>query len=299
MPHIYFMEPLAQMFRSIESQKRTGLLQIEQVREGSRERGEIYFEYGRPVRAQAGSEAGRKAFHYISKWKQIICSFQSMSRPYSEHAQTLTREQTRNEREEISVHPLSDTGPQTGDLVPYAHLLFGKQVSQESTSLPSVENYPPDPDMQLTELMDLARTSTTSRSARLTQPLVLQGETLKTFTPPQPEKTSAAVRRWTTHLVPETKPLNKPAQQEPLQPTLPSPKEELKPGPLAIFKARAMVMTTRIIQLMERRERVIFILLDGERTIRHIARLTHHTEFEVEQILLQLMKKGYAEYIRG
>lgn len=77
------------------------------------------------------------------------------------------------------------------------------------------------------------------------------------------------------------------------------PAEETLPGRNAIFKARSMVATARIIERMERRERIIFILLDGRRTILDIARLIHQPESEVEHILVHLTQRGYTQYIQG
>jgi hypothetical protein len=48
---------------------------------------------------------------------------------------------------------------------------------------------------------------------------------------------------------------------------------------------------------MERRERVVFLLLDGKRTLRHVAHLIHRSDLEVASILAGLLKQGYIEYI--
>ena len=60
-----------------------------------------------------------------------------------------------------------------------------------------------------------------------------------------------------------------------------------------------MIATAQAIQRMERRERIVFILLDGRRTIQDIARLTHQAEYDVEQILVYLTRTGYTQYVRG
>lgn len=60
-----------------------------------------------------------------------------------------------------------------------------------------------------------------------------------------------------------------------------------------------MAATARAIEHMERRERIIFILLDGRRTIQDIARLIHQPESEVEHILLHLTQHGYTHYLQG
>jgi hypothetical protein len=55
----------------------------------------------------------------------------------------------------------------------------------------------------------------------------------------------------------------------------------------------------KAIHQMERHARVVFILLDGKRTIQDIARLTHRAEHEVEQILVDLTQRGYTQYLCG
>ncbi len=50
---------------------------------------------------------------------------------------------------------------------------------------------------------------------------------------------------------------------------------------------------------LERRERIVFALLDGRRSVQHIARLTHLTELAVARILVQLFQQGYIEFIQG
>jgi hypothetical protein len=48
---------------------------------------------------------------------------------------------------------------------------------------------------------------------------------------------------------------------------------------------------------MNRRERIVYVLLDGYRSVENIARLTHRSESEVEQILVDLTHRGCVEYV--
>jgi len=71
------------------------------------------------------------------------------------------------------------------------------------------------------------------------------------------------------------------------------------PGVDAVFRALPGVATPATMRRLERRERIIFALLDGRRTLRDVARLTHQTEVGVARILVQLLSYGYIEYLRG
>ncbi len=68
-------------------------------------------------------------------------------------------------------------------------------------------------------------------------------------------------------------------------------------GTQAIFRARPMATTPYMLSQMERRERVVLILLNGKRTIQDVAYLTHRSELEVAKILVRLLERGYAEFL--
>jgi hypothetical protein len=71
------------------------------------------------------------------------------------------------------------------------------------------------------------------------------------------------------------------------------------PGIHAVFQARPAAATAPALSHLERRARMVFMLLDGKRTVQDVARLTNHTESEVARILVRLLKSGYIEYVRG
>jgi hypothetical protein len=299
MPQIISAEPLAQMIRSIALQKRTGMLRVEQLGERSAERGEIYFENGSLMRARTGREAGKAALRRISEWKQITCSFQGMSRPYP--ASTSAQ---RAKPSDTQTHVLSQTDR-------LARVAEGRE--RETEPRESASKAPIFAGEKMTHPLSSRRADVAvSASAEVSslpvpvispdQPLIVHGTRLETYAPVPSAVSSRSVQRWTTHLLPELEELPVPRKlvgPGPLPPLkLPSGGKAL-PGRMAIFKIRSSVSTARAIGQMERRARVVFILLDGRRTIEHIARLTHQTEAEVEQILLDLMQHGYADYVGG
>src|SRR6266568_4861407 len=65
----------------------------------------------------------------------------------------------------------------------------------------------------------------------------------------------------------------------------------------SIFRALPQATRQDAILRMERRARVIFLLLDGKRSLRHVAHLIHRSDLEVACILADLLKQGYIEYI--
>lgn len=67
----------------------------------------------------------------------------------------------------------------------------------------------------------------------------------------------------------------------------------------AIFKARPAATTQNILGQLERRDRIVLILLDGRRTIEDIARLTHRNEIEIARTLVRFLRWGYIEFSGG
>ncbi len=65
----------------------------------------------------------------------------------------------------------------------------------------------------------------------------------------------------------------------------------------AVFQARATAVAAQALARMERRDRIILILLDGQRTINDVMRLLHRTEGEVAQVLVRLLKSGHIDFM--
>lgn len=299
MPEIIATEPLNQMLKSIALQKRTGLLRVERFGEKNTGHGEIYFEGGRPVRARTDQEGGQEAFQHICEWKRITCSFHGMSRPYPVNTRVLTGPREPQTEVQVQARPLPDRAQQTENLtgLPEASLAR-RETDRFATS--SVGRTGPAQTSPSTRFAAGVNNSAAVSPAPGNRPLILHGARLEEYTPAPPTRPSRATMRWTTHQVPALDPPLPLPRKPPGTPRLgPLPGEESLPGRTAVFKARAMVITAQAIQRLERRERVVFILLDGRRTVENIAHLTHQTEYDVEQILVYLTRAGYVQYIQG
>jgi hypothetical protein len=70
-----------------------------------------------------------------------------------------------------------------------------------------------------------------------------------------------------------------------------------QPGIYAVFRALPTATIQSVMAQLERRERVIFLLLDGRRTLQNVAQLVHRDELDVAHILVRLYKQGYIEYL--
>ena len=55
-------------------------------------------------------------------------------------------------------------------------------------------------------------------------------------------------------------------------------------GSQAIFRIRPVATAYNILINLERKERAILLLLDGQRTLQDVARLTHRSDLEVAQV---------------
>jgi hypothetical protein len=319
MPQIISGEPLAQMVRSITLQKRTGVLQVEQLGERSAERGEIYFENGSLMRARTEREAGKAALRRISEWKQITCAFQSASRSYPTTTLVASPSQEPHAERPQAHMPLQTDRlarmPELKDTESRPGLASQPLLAQERRTRPLNSR---QAEIALSASARPSMSSAPSTAAN--QPLVLHGTRLEAYTPAQPAMPSRSVQRWTTHqlseletlpVLPRPAPIPRvdPLPTDAVLPLLrrpelaprvdPLPADAVPPGRMAIFIACPTVSTAQAIQQMGRHARIAFILLDGRRTIQDIARLTHQTESDVEQIMINLMQHGYTQLVNA
>jgi hypothetical protein len=68
-------------------------------------------------------------------------------------------------------------------------------------------------------------------------------------------------------------------------------------GVHAIFRALPVAKKPDVLNQMGRRERIVLLLLDGKRTVHHVARLVHRSDLDVARTLVHLLKQRYIEYI--
>jgi hypothetical protein len=294
MPQHISAEPLAQMVRSITLQKRTGVLQVEQLGGRGAERGEMYFENGSLTRVRTEHEIGKAALQRIGEWKQITCAFHSISRPPRSATMPLT---SKPQGEASHISPQTDPLART----PPISRTEARRYSSASAGERTTRAFEPSQSEEASSLE--MRTALLPTS----QPLVLHGTRLETYTPVPQAVPSRSVQRWTTHQIsplevtPLARKVSSPPQFIPVsEAEKKSLREEKLPGRQAVFKARQTTTSpAQAIQQMERHARLIFILLDGQRTIQDIAHLIHRSEAEVERVLVDLTRRGYTTYISG
>lgn len=311
MPQTISTEYLTQLFNAIKEQHQTGLLRVEQVGRSANGLGEIYFEGGRILSVCVGEERGQPALKRISEWERAIYTFQRLDKEPQSHQSTSLPETRHPEQAQESTEPRSSAlalllqqratshaTSQTNNVTRLSRPFPAKKLQGTSSSFVT-ETSRLSLDGQLRESAPLTRITTALPPTQMSQQLILRGETLEEYRPATSTGMSPVNQRWTTHLNPEAKTREMP-RKPPATPRLAPPSgDEAQPDKLAIFKARVTVTSTQAMQGMERRERIVFVLLDGRRTIQHIANLLHQSENEVGQVLLKLTKTGFAEYVRG
>ncbi len=70
-------------------------------------------------------------------------------------------------------------------------------------------------------------------------------------------------------------------------------------GASAVFRTRPHVTTPTILKQLERRDRVVLLLLDGRRTLHDVAHLVSRSELDIANVLARMFKRGYVEYVRA
>ncbi len=68
-------------------------------------------------------------------------------------------------------------------------------------------------------------------------------------------------------------------------------------GVRAIFRAKPTATTPPVFNTLERRDRAVLLLLNGQRTLQDIAKLIHRSDVDVAYILVHLLHRGYIEFL--
>lgn len=287
--HAISTERLVNVLQNIALKQRTGCLNVErepgqtQGDTQEAEKGSIFFERGETVFALTGQESGETALFRMLKWKHVSYTFTEGMRYISEqHA--------------------SDS-------------LLRQAVQSSSVS------HPP----QTAKSLDILRLSSIKAAeGRQTPPIGI---------PVIPETMQArkmAVEMVETHLLPAINlaSIPSPIPPEMALPGTPSAQcamfaqrdtrdtgkyEQITQGERAdhegfddytvqmgitsIFRSLPHATTPIILSRLERRERIVLLLLNGKRSLRDVAILVHHSEVDVARTLVRLLKQGYIEYI--
>ena len=65
------------------------------------------------------------------------------------------------------------------------------------------------------------------------------------------------------------------------------------------FRVTPGLQTTTLASQLPRRERWVLLLLDGRRSVAHLARLTQRTELDVASTLARFLQWGYIEPVHA
>lgn len=265
-----YTEHLTRILHSMMMQRRTGLLSIEHVAEEGREHGEVYFEAGEVTIARTGRQVGVAALAAIQQWEQVYYTFyEDATIPLPR----ITEDRSLNPRP-----PAGNAGPVTGT---------GKHRRLSGTlPVPS----------HATGAAQSAQNVENHGIPRNTRPLPLIPAT------PRPQAIPVI-----SHAMPSVPPIPpiptmpSAATQPIISPTTAPTSSHTPgyPGVNAIFRSLPTSATTATMYRLERRERIIFALLDGRRTLKDIARLTHQTDVAVARVLAKLLAHGYIEHLQG
>jgi DNA-binding NarL/FixJ family response regulator len=72
--------------------------------------------------------------------------------------------------------------------------------------------------------------------------------------------------------------------------------EMARSGVHAVFRAKPSATTPLVFNSLERRERAVLLLLNGQRTLQDIAKLIHRSDVDVAHTLVHLLQRGYIEF---
>lgn len=285
--HAISTERLVNILQSIALKQQTGCLSI--VREPAQERkrehtqgvekGNIFFERGDTVFALTGQESGETALFRMLKWKLASYTF---------------TEGVRYTPERPSTGGLSEQVPQAQALYKFDIRRLSSIKAAENRQTPPIgmsalPKALPDPlPIELVDTQLLPAINLTAIPVPIPPDVAL---------PETPAVQTAVFSQQNTR---ETRETGKHEQ------VIPCGHDEsgesqasyaIPMGVTAVFRALPYATTPIMLNRMERRERVVLLLLNGKRTVRDVAGLVHYSEVDVARTLVRLLKQRYIAYI--
>ncbi len=287
--HAISTERLVNVLQSIALKQQTGCLTVarEQGQTQATEKGNIFFERGDTVFALTTQASGETALHSMLNWKQVSYTFIEGIRYLPEESSSgfgITRRITRD---------LSDD-------------------SDDASPRPS----------RLSQTLNMRRLSAIKAAeGRQTPPIGIPAL-------PKTLPVSSPIEMVETHLLPAINLADIPTPLPPEMPLHEPPavqcmifsqcdtekREQIMPGeqksertshdssvvPMgvtSIFRALPLATAPSALSRMERRERVVLLLLNGKRTLRDVAILVHQSEVDVARTVVRLLKQGCIEHL--
>jgi Domain of unknown function (DUF4388) len=275
-----FTERLVHILPGIALQQQTGRLSIENVGEQQREKGEIFFVHGDTVFAHTEHESGEAALYQMMNWREVHYSFfEGVRAPAGVHQRNRIVRRPRQTRPLLPIE-LEQTRPMAA-----VHIPAGPLEPEATGSTPAV-GMPVIPKSARPSPITPGYLSPRQDSHHGSLPSSRTGcpTSLHSHLYSLPASIDPALHDFAT-------PLPSPRPQ-----LVESAAEMSQYGAFAVFRALPLATRQHVINSMERRVRVVFLLLDGRRTLRDVARLVHRSEWDIAHNIAHLLKQGYIEY---
>jgi|SRR5579859_2293738 len=273
--HAIFTERLAHILQSIALQQQTGRLSIENVGEQQSEKGEIFFVHGDTVFAHTEHESGEAALYRMMNWREVHYSFfEGLRAPTQMNQQKRIVQSPRQTRPLLPIE-LEQTRP-----IPAMHITASPIELEAAGSTPAI-GMPAIPK--------------SVRPSPITPGYRAPRQDYHNSSIPQVGGPNS--------LQPHSYSLPAPKDPHDFATPLPSARSQLEEGIVemsqhgdsAVFRTLPQATKQHVINSMERRERIVFLLLDGKRTLRDVAHLVHRSEMDIAHITAHLLKQGYIE----
>ncbi|MHB8600089.1 MAG: DUF4388 domain-containing protein [Ktedonobacteraceae bacterium] len=278
--HAISTERLINVLQSIALKQQTGCLSVERERghmQGE-EKGNIFFERGDTVFALTNQESGETALFSMLKWKYVSYTFTEGIRYAPERRTTgsLSRQapQARQELQTLDILRLSSI----------------KAVENRQTPPMGIPALPATMPEQLPDEMVETQLLPAINLAKIPVP-----------TPPEMVLPGPPSVQIAAFLQQDTRDIWKHEQVAPCDRESELSHESLtiQMGVTSIFRALPSATTPSMLSRMERRERIVLLLLNGKRSLQDVAMLVHHSEVDVARTLVHLLKQRYIEHIRA
>lgn len=273
--HAISTERLVNILQSIALKQQTGCLTVvrEQEQRQGAEKGNIFFERGDTVFALTEQESGETALYRILHWKQVTYTFIEGMRYIAE------RQPTGN------LAARAAQAPRALDSLRLASIKAAEGRHTPPIGIPALpETTAGQRPVEMVETQLLPAINLADIPVPTPPEMALPGATpVRSFADSQHDTGKHGQVAPCHHEKLDS-------QAYPAIPTIPM-------GVTSVFRALPCATTPGVLGGMERRERVVLLLLNGKRTLHDVVMLVHHSEVDVARTLVRLLKLGYIEYV--
>lgn len=272
--HAISTERLINVLQSIALKQQTGCLTVvrEQEHTQEAEKGNIFFERGDTVCALTGQESGETALYRMLNWKHVAYNFIEGMRYIPERKIT------------SNLHVRAAQAPQTLDILRLSSIKAAENRQTPPIGIPALpkitaEQVPVEMvETQLLPAISLVEIPVpTPPEMALPATMPVQGTA---FSQHDTGKHEQVIQCHGENLASHEYP-------------------PISLSVTSIFRALPCATTPVVLSRMERRERVVLLLLNGKRTLHDVVMLVHHSEVDVARTLVRLLRLGYIEYMRA